>query len=54
VGELLAHLESDSEVRRNAGGLEPPALDYLEIDADIGPHGPGTVAKALGRSSSGG
>jgi hypothetical protein len=37
--------------RLRAGGLDPLVLDYLEKNADSGPHGPVAVAKALERSS---
>ena len=37
--------------RLKAGGLEPLVLAYLKKNADSGPHGPSTVAKALERSS---
>jgi hypothetical protein len=37
--------------RLKAGGLEPLVLAYLKENADSGPHGPTTVARALDRSS---
>jgi hypothetical protein len=37
--------------RLKPGQLEPLVLAYLEANADSGPHGPTTVAKALERSS---
>lgn len=37
--------------RLKAGGLDQLVLDYIEKNADSGPHGPVAVAKALGRSS---
>lgn len=41
----------DADRRLKAGGLEPLVLAYLKKNADSGPHGPTTVAKALERSS---
>jgi hypothetical protein len=37
--------------RLSAGGLDPLVLDYLKKHKAAAPHGPGQVAKALGRSS---
>ncbi|MGC2372590.1 MAG: helix-turn-helix domain-containing protein [Solirubrobacteraceae bacterium] len=37
--------------RLKPGQLEPLVLAYLKANADSGPHGPTTVAKALERSS---
>jgi MarR family len=37
--------------RLKPGQLEPLVLAYLKTNADSGPHGPTTVAKALERSS---
>jgi hypothetical protein len=37
--------------RLKPGQLEPLVLAYLKENADSGPHGPTTVAKALERSS---
>ena len=37
--------------RLKAGGLEPLVLAYLKENADSGPHGPTTVARALERST---
>jgi hypothetical protein len=41
---------ADAE-RLHPGQLEPLVLAYLKENADSGPHGPSTVAKALERSS---
>jgi hypothetical protein len=43
-------LAVDAE-RLRPGQLEPLVLAYLKENADSGPHGPSTVAKALERSS---
>jgi hypothetical protein len=42
---------SDKAERLKAGGLEPLVVAFLKKNADSAPHGPGRVAKALGRSS---
>jgi len=43
--------EAATDGRLKPGQLEPLVLNYLKDNADSGPHGPTTVARALERSS---
>ncbi len=42
---------ASGDTRLKAGGLDPLVLDFLEKNANDGPHGPAAVARALERSS---
>lgn len=51
AGDGAASASNTEDGKLKPGGLDPLVLSYLKTNADSGPHGPTTVAKALERSS---